>query len=128
MDCPSCGSANPEAKKFCGACGAPLPVCCAACGAENPPGKRFCGDCGAALTGSVQALEAAGVSRPAAPQVAEASALPPAPSPSAERRQLTVMFCDLVGSTALAARFDPEDVRELLRSTLAIKRHSRGFQ
>src|SRR5262245_56265873 len=33
---------------------------------------------------------------------------------SAERRQLTIMFCDLVGSTALAARLDPEDLREVL--------------
>src|SRR5436853_3020938 len=32
----------------------------------------------------------------------------------AERRQLTVMFCDLVGSTALSARFDPEDLREII--------------
>src|SRR4051794_28060434 len=32
----------------------------------------------------------------------------------AERRQLTVMFCDLVGSTALSARLDPEDFRELI--------------
>ena len=32
----------------------------------------------------------------------------------AERRQLTVMFCDLVGSTALSARFDPEDLREIV--------------
>ena len=33
----------------------------------------------------------------------------------AERRQLTVLFCDLVGSTELSARHDPEDLRELLR-------------
>src|SRR5262249_23127466 len=33
---------------------------------------------------------------------------------SAERRQLTVMFCDLVGSAALAARLDPEDMRQLI--------------
>ena len=39
--------------------------------------------------------------------------LPPAPA-DAERRQLTVMFCDLVGSTALAARLDPEDLREVI--------------
>src|SRR6516225_4617479 len=32
----------------------------------------------------------------------------------AERRQLTVMFCDLVGSTALSTRFDPEDLREII--------------
>ncbi|NOT54643.1 MAG: AAA family ATPase, partial [Deltaproteobacteria bacterium] len=36
-------------------------------------------------------------------------------SPSAERRQLTVMFCDLVGSTALSARLDPEELREVIR-------------
>ena len=34
----------------------------------------------------------------------------------AERRQLTVMFCDLVGSTALSARFDPEELREEIRA------------
>jgi class 3 adenylate cyclase len=33
---------------------------------------------------------------------------------SGERRQLTVMFCDLVGSTALSAQLDPEDVREII--------------
>ena len=36
-------------------------------------------------------------------------------SVEAERRQLTVMFCDLVGSTALSQRLDPEDLRELMR-------------
>jgi hypothetical protein len=45
---------------------------------------------------------------------------PPTPAPKppptidAERRQLTVMFCDLAGSTALSTRFDPEDLRELI--------------
>src|SRR5262249_6713983 len=34
--------------------------------------------------------------------------------PSAERRQVTIMFCDLVGSTALSARLDPEDMREII--------------
>src|SRR5215470_18127572 len=36
------------------------------------------------------------------------------PQDSAERRQLTVMFCDLVGSTALSARLDPEDLRGII--------------
>ena len=39
-----------------------------------------------------------------------------ADSAQAERRQLTVMFCDLVGSTALSARLDPEDLREVVRA------------
>ena len=41
------------------------------------------------------------------------SARTPAPA-EAERRQLTVMFCDLVGSTALSPRLDPEDLREVI--------------
>jgi class 3 adenylate cyclase len=36
------------------------------------------------------------------------------PAPEAERRQLTLMFCDLVGSTPLASRFDPEDLSEII--------------
>jgi class 3 adenylate cyclase len=45
------------------------------------------------------------------------SAAPTSPAPSqAERRQLTVMFCDLVGSTALSARFDPEELRDEIRA------------
>jgi class 3 adenylate cyclase len=39
---------------------------------------------------------------------------PPAPRTDAERRQVTVMFCDLVGSTAMSARMDPEDLREVI--------------
>ena len=40
----------------------------------------------------------------------------PKPQDTAERRQLTVMFCDLVGSTALSVRFDPEELREEIRA------------
>ena len=56
----------------------------------------------AALGGEVPAAAKMGASRDA-----------PAPA-EAERRQLTVMFCDLVGSTALSTRHDPEDLRELI--------------
>ena len=53
--------------------------------------------------------------------LAETSAAPSAstgakPQDAAERRQLTVMFCDLVGSTALSVRFDPEELREEIRA------------
>src|SRR5208282_5212482 len=40
----------------------------------------------------------------------------PKPHDAAERRQLTVMFCDLVGSTAMSARLDPEDMRHVIRA------------
>ena len=41
---------------------------------------------------------------------------PTTPSPAPERRQITVLFCDLVGSTALAAKLDPEDLRDVMRA------------
>src|SRR5262249_25412723 len=54
-----------------------------------------------------------------------------APVSHAERRQLTVMFCDLVGSTALSARLDPEELREVIgayhRCVAAIVERAGGF-
>ena len=101
MVCPSCGSAVPEGGRFCVQCGAQVPTACAACGFANPPAARFCGGCGAPLTD--EASSAAGAGRPLAP------------TPEAERRQLTVLFCDLVGSTELSARLDPEELRAVIR-------------
>jgi class 3 adenylate cyclase len=52
-------------------------------------------------------------------------------SSDAERRQLTVMFCDLVGSTGLSSRLDPEDLREVIaayhRSVAEVVRGFDGF-
>ena len=61
------------------------------------------------LLGAIAALSAS------APAAAVAAVVSGASAPAdAERRQLTVMFCDLVGSTPLSARFDPEDLREIV--------------
>src|ERR1700746_2599550 len=49
-----------------------------------------------------------------APEPSTVAAAPVAPHETAERRQVTVMFSDLVGSTALSARMDPEDLREVI--------------
>src|SRR5262245_29612223 len=51
-----------------------------------------------------------------APLVPTATLSPVLPPPEAERRQLTVLFCDLVGSTALSAQLDPEELREVVRA------------
>ena len=56
----------------------------------------------------------AGLSIPAGEPSASAAPASGPKADAAERRQLTVMFCDLVGSTALAARLDPEDMREII--------------
>src|SRR5262249_50346553 len=68
--------------------------------------SRFCTQCGAKLGEMPAPASAAAASAPVAPA--------PRPTSAAERRQLTVMFCDLVGSTALSTRLDPEDLREVI--------------
>jgi class 3 adenylate cyclase len=99
MRCSKCGSDNREGRKFCANCGTPLAVSCSKCGASNQPGEKFCGDCGAGLT------EATAAKPPEVKLIAAATG---------ERRHLTVLFCDLVGSTEIAAQLDPEEWRELV--------------
>ena len=111
MKCPSCDFDNPEGVKFCGQCGVPQAGRCPNCGSTNPPQFKFCGECGASLT--VPPASPGTAQSRAQPKVWEAATGPTAPE--AERRQLTVMFCDLVGSTALSAKLDPEALRTLLR-------------
>jgi class 3 adenylate cyclase len=74
---------------------------CPRCNAENLPAAKFCGECGAPFDSSIGT---------------PVSATPPLQSPEVlgERRHLTVLFCDLVGSTAIAARLDREQWRETL--------------
>ena len=69
------------------------------------------------LLDAIEALRTDGGSKAASVDAASASSAPNAPPEDrAERRQLTVMFCDLVGSTALSAKLDPEDMRDIIRA------------
>ena len=97
MQCLQCHAENREGRRFCAECGAPLSIACPDCGFANDPGEKFCGGCGKTLSAAA-ATETA--------QKREA--------PEPERRQLTVMFCDLVGSSALAECLDPEELHRLL--------------
>jgi class 3 adenylate cyclase/predicted ATPase len=68
------------------------------------------------LLDAIDALRAdGGAPPPRSTDTGAAPSPPAAPATQAERRQLTVMFVDLVGSTALSGRLDPEDMRDLLR-------------
>ena len=101
MNCPLCGERVARRMAFCGQCGTPLPWFCQTCGRENAPNNRFCGHCG--------------VSRAVKPGGAPAAGADANPtSTDAERRHLTVMFADMVGSTPLSARLDPEDLRDTM--------------
>src|SRR5207302_5448323 len=63
----------------------------------------------------LNALGGKPLTRDVAQSATSKTSAPTSPPPiDAERRQLTVMFCDLVGSTALSTRFDPEDLREVI--------------
>jgi class 3 adenylate cyclase/predicted ATPase/predicted RNA-binding Zn-ribbon protein involved in translation (DUF1610 family) len=101
--CSSCQSEIPRDSRFCPQCGTAQALGCAACRHVNAAGSRFCSQCGSKL--GVAASPIATASPPLAP--ARSTNL-------AERRQISVMFCDLVGSTALSTRLDPEDLREVI--------------
>jgi class 3 adenylate cyclase/tetratricopeptide (TPR) repeat protein len=71
---------------------------CEACGHENPTGASFCNACGAPL---------------------------PAPDVASERRKtVTVLFCDVIGSTALGERLDPESLRRVLARYFDVARNA----
>src|SRR5262249_40573669 len=104
MRCPSCGFDNPAGLKFCEECGTQLLRVCPSCGQQVRPTAKFCGDCGATLTAErksapAQSRKGKGAKTPARaprPKVRPTPTKPQVATPEAERRQLTVMFCDLV--------------------------------
>ena len=100
MVCSGCATSNDSGRKFCRACGRRLSVACPVCAASNAPDDRFCGECGAPLPAAEIRLTDQGTVRP--------------PSATTERRLVSVLFADLVGSTPFAEGRDPEDVRAML--------------
>ena len=93
MKCPQCNFDNPAGTKFCGKCGTRLGAPCPSCGTLNPEGFAFCGACGTSLTAAGPA---------------------PPPPPTEERKVVTILFADVTGSTAIADRLDPEQMRAIM--------------
>ena len=88
MRCPYCQTETTDIEGRCRTCGNLLGERdCPACGSANPLTYRFCGQCGASVADSIERL-----ARPA------------------ERRQVTVLFSDIIGWTRLARDLDPEDL------------------
>jgi class 3 adenylate cyclase len=100
---------------------------CSSCGFDNPEGMNFCGKCANPLTEKrvkernggrekrrkgkkVSPKEQREALSDSGPRTSDSGLT------SAERRQMTVMFCDLVGSTPLAEKLDPEELREVIRA------------
>ena len=122
MKCTSCGSDNLEGAKFCSECGASFVRLCPSCGQQMQPTAKFCSECGTPL--QVKRKRVPAKRRKNANPTGQAprsvtrptTARHPTAAQEAERRQLTVMFCDLVGSTTLSAQLDPEEYREVVRA------------
>ncbi len=110
MRCSNCKTENPDGLKFCNECGAALTRICAKCGFENVPSSKFCGECGESLIEPAASGLAAKTTERG--RAMDDSARGREAGPTGERRHLTVLFCDLVGSTEIAARLDPEEWRE----------------
>ncbi len=108
--CSSCNHDSPAGSKFCPECGAALGEHCAQCGNDLPVSAKFCPGCGA----SVAASEKLKAESQTASATLTPNPLTPNPLSSGERRQLTVLFSDLVGSTELSTQFDPEEWREIV--------------
>ncbi|MFQ5828616.1 MAG: AAA family ATPase [Candidatus Methylomirabilia bacterium] len=118
MQCPRCQAQNREGVRFCEECGARLALRCPACGAEVAPDKKFCGSCGAPLA----AEPAAQFASPQAytPKHLADKILTSRSSLEGERKQVTVLFCDIVDSSRLAERLDPEAMHEVMDRALRL--------
>ncbi len=121
MQCPSCQQENPAVANFCLNCGNKLAKVCPHCQQVLPSEARFCFACGQALTLTLPAGRDTGAQEHEDTKTRTTVPLDSRPLTldarrEAERRQLTVMFCDLVGSTALSERLDPEELREVVRA------------
>ncbi|MCP4766041.1 MAG: AAA family ATPase [Gammaproteobacteria bacterium] len=106
IQCAECDHENRDEARFCTACGVSLVLRCPACGAIPLARASFCDACGASLENTATPAQlgpAATVDNSTEGAGAEA-----------ERRHLTVLFCDLVGSSKLSELLDPEEFRELL--------------
>jgi len=133
MRCPDCLTLNPPGARFCMECGNRLLICMH-CQTVNPPQAKYCIQCGAALihqdrhrTSPLPESQSQGP-----PAWSGTGILPRTTSQLSapqERRIVTVIFADITGSTPLADRLDPEDMRAVLTGyfnlmTEQIRRHA----
>jgi class 3 adenylate cyclase/predicted ATPase len=124
--CPNCQTLNPPNAKFCLECGNRL-VVCPNCSTINLPIAKFCIECGTPLQAKTSQVRTGPASQSKTQtDDLDTYATEPIPSINAnteekpllslpeERRIVTIMFADITGSTPLADRLDPEDMRAIL--------------
>jgi class 3 adenylate cyclase/tetratricopeptide (TPR) repeat protein len=112
MRCARCGHDNPAGSRFCLECGQALTLACEICGAALPAGAKFCNACGAPVGergGATGTAPASYTPRHLAERILTSRA-----ALAGERKPVTVLFCDVVGSTALAERLGPDAMHGVL--------------
>ena len=119
MNCPTCNAANPSGARFCNNCGTRLPTGCPNCGHVNQPGSKFCNNCGfkldAAGAPAADVSPASPLDRYLPPELrAKLEAARSTRAGADERRIVTILFCDVKGSTAAASQLDPEEWAEII--------------
>ncbi|NIS67387.1 MAG: guanylate cyclase, partial [Proteobacteria bacterium] len=116
MKCPKCQFDNREGAKFCNECGNKLEVACPECGKINRLGSKFCDECGQNLRlPSEPSLKDLSLDEKLAkiqrylPKGLTKKILAQRDRIEGERKQVTVIFCDMEGFTALSERLGPEE-------------------
>lgn len=113
IHCARCGRDNPREARFCLHCGAEIGIACSDCGAQLPGGAKFCLECGAPVeTGPAPASYT--------PQHLRDEILSARGALEGERKQVSVLFCDIVHSTTLAQQLGPERYHELVDRFFAV--------
>ena len=130
MKCPKCLVENPEGKKFCSQCGSKLALPCPNCNAEIAPGDRFCGECGHNLTPpaamppkELSFDEKLDKIQRYLPRGLTEKILSQRDKIEGERKQVTVMFCDMEGFTRFTEKLGPEEAYGIMDQVYEILIH-----
>jgi class 3 adenylate cyclase/tetratricopeptide (TPR) repeat protein len=124
MICPQCQCENLPASIFCEHCGVRLEAVCSHCGEPSRRGAKFCRNCGQLINHTAAAAPAvvAGVPSPETyvPKHLAEKILASRQSLEGERKQVTVLFADIRGSTKLLEGVDPEEAQKLIDPVLRV--------
>jgi class 3 adenylate cyclase/tetratricopeptide (TPR) repeat protein len=130
MKCPKCQFDNPEGMKFCVECGEKLEIICPKCGFSNSPIFKFCGECGHNLSIPSEAKpkefsfdeKLAKIQR-YLPKDLTQKILAQRDKIEGERKQVTVMFCDMEGFTSLTEKLGSEEMYSIMDEVYEILIH-----
>src|SRR5262245_41587677 len=114
MRCPRCQHENPPGSSFCLECGARLGHTCGSCGTDLLAGSKFCNKCGTAVSSPTAGQPRFTSPETYTPKHLAEKILTSKAALEGERKQVTVLFADVVRSMELAERVDPEEWHRLL--------------